>query len=599
MALFDGASWVLALFLAAWSRYDWTVQPIDGRGLAVLALVAVAAQWLLGAAMRTYRGRYFLGTIEQASNVALVAAAVALVLVAFQAVTGPALPRSVPLTAALAMIVIAIGTRVGIRIRQERRARVRSRAAGQAVIVFGAGEAGRQLVRSMLAEPACGCRPVALLDDDPDLRRRSIHGVEVKGDRSRLAAVAEELDAGLLVIAVPSRQPEVTKELATAAIDAGLSVKVVPPLSERIQPWIEFTDLRDVDINDLLGRPPVDTDVAAIAGFLRGKRVLVTGAGGSIGSELCRQIHSFGPAELMMLDRDESALHAVQLSITGRALLDSGDVILADIRDAGTVHGIFRARRPEVVFHAAALKHLPMLEQYPVEAWKTNVLGTLNVLDAAEESGVERFVNISTDKAANPVSNLGRSKRIGELLVAAVAERTRLPYVSVRFGNVLGSRGSVLTTFSDQIVSGRSLTITHPDVTRFFMTIPEAVELVIQAAVIGRSAETLVLDMGTPVRIVDLARQLMVLAGREAPIVFTGLRGGEKLHEELFGDGECDARPFHPAISHVTVPALDEECIRGLTAVDEPEFATKELKELSAPTADRTWTHDATAAPLR
>jgi FlaA1/EpsC-like NDP-sugar epimerase len=258
----------------------------------------------------------------------------------------------------------------------------------------------------------------------------------------------------------------------------------------------------------------------------------------------------------MMLDRDESALHAVQLSIHGRALLDSTDVILADIRDAQAITTIFGQRRPEVVFHAAALKHLPMLEQYPEEAWKSNVVGTQVVLDAAQAMGVGRFVNISTDKAANPTSVLGRSKRLGERLVAQAGAQTGLPYLSVRFGNVLASRGSVLTTFAEQLAAGGPITVTHPEVTRYFMTIPEAVQLVVQASVVGRPGQALVLDMGRPVRILDMAYQLMEIAGQGVDVVFTGLRVGEKLHEELFGDREIDERPAHPLISHVPVPAL-------------------------------------------
>ena len=320
-----------------------------------------------------------------------------------------------------------------------------------------------------------------------------------------------------------------------------------------------LADLRDLDITDLLGRRSVEVDIAAIAGYLTGRRVLVTGAGGSIGSELCRQINRFGPAELFMLDHDESGLHGTQLSIHGRAALDTPDVILADIREAHVLTELFADRRPEVVFHAAALKHLPMLEQYPDEAWKTNVIGTQNVLDAAWCSGALTFVNISTDKAVNPTSVLGRSKRIGERLVADAAAHRAGTYLSVRFGNVLGSRGSVLVTFTEQLAAGGPITITHPDVTRFFMTIPEASQLVVHAAAIGRAGEVLVLDMGEPMRIEDVAHHLMEIAGRSVGIVYTGLRPGEKLHETLFGPGELDHRPFHPAVSHVAVPPLPME----------------------------------------
>jgi FlaA1/EpsC-like NDP-sugar epimerase len=326
---------------------------------------------------------------------------------------------------------------------------------------------------------------------------------------------------------------------------------------------VRFSDLRDLEVNDLLSRKPINTDVASIAGYLTGKNVLVTGAGGSIGAELCRQIHRFGPAELIMLDRDESALHAVQLSIYGRVQLDSPGIALADIRDIEVIRRVLAQRRPDVVFHAAALKHLPLLEQYPEEAWKTNVMGTMNVLDAARAVKVRQFINISTDKAANPSSVLGRSERIGERLVADAAMKTTGTFLSVRFGNVLDSRGSVLTTFAEQLSAGLPLTITHPDVTRFFMTISEAVQLVIQAAAIGRSGEALVLDMGRPERIVELAQTLMTVSGKRSEIIFTGLRSGEKLHEELFGAGEDDRRPVHPAISQVPVPGLNPREVRA------------------------------------
>ncbi|WP_232667170.1 nucleoside-diphosphate sugar epimerase/dehydratase [Pseudonocardia sp. TRM90224] len=495
-----------------------------------------------------------------------------------------AVPRSVPITATLVTAVIALAIRLTLRTLKEQRARPDAESAAR-VIVVGAGVGGQQLIRSMLADAESGYLPVALLDDDPSARSRRISGVPVLGSRADIASVASSTGASVLVVAIRNLDTEVMREISSTSTGAGLRVQVIPALMDLFRPWIGFSDLRDLDITDLIGRRPIEVDVNSIAGYLTGKRVLVTGAGGSIGSELCRQLRNYGPAELLMLDRDESALHTLQLSIHGRALLDSPDVILADIRDAPTLTRILAERRPHVVFHAAALKHLPMLEQYPHEAWQSNVVGTANVLDAALEAGVETFVNISTDKAANPISVLGCSKRIGERLVAEAASRAGDGlYVSVRFGNVLGSRGSVLTTFAEQIATGMPITVTHPDVTRFFMTIPEAVRLVIQAAAIGAPGEALVLDMGEPVRIADIATQLASLAGRPVQLLFTGLREGEKLHEELFGDGEHDVRPVHPAVSHVRVPALDPSWVlqpvgsdtatafmHGLTVLDDDE----------------------------
>ncbi len=334
---------------------------------------------------------------------------------------------------------------------------------------------------------------------------------------------------------------------------------MVPPLDEILNRRSAAVSLRDLSIEDIVGRRPVDTDVASIAHYLLGKRVLITGAGGSIGLELCRQVHRFGPAELIMLDRDETGLQAAELLIHGHGLLTGSEVVLADIRDGEAIRRVFAERRPEVVFHAAALKHLPMLQQYPEEAWKTNVIGTLNVLKAARLAEVETFINISTDKAADPCSVLGHSKRLAERLTAWMGRMTSQRYLSVRFGNVLGSRGSMLPLFTSMIEHGGPVTVTHPDVTRYFMTIPEACQLVVQAGGIGRPSEVLILDMGEQVRILDVAERMIEMAGRDIEIVFTGLRDGEKLHEALLADGERDDRPIHPKISHTNVTPLSPD----------------------------------------
>jgi FlaA1/EpsC-like NDP-sugar epimerase len=557
LAVGDGAAWAAGLGLATWVRYAFEETRVSVSGLLIVIVVAVVVQWLIGTLAHTYRGRFPLGGVDEVINLAKVMFVVGAVALGVDFVPDAVLvPRSVPLSAALVALVLAAGMRLAVRRVRERADRP-DESSAQRVIILGASSSGQQLLRSMLSEPAGGYLPVALLDDDPQYRRLRVSRVPVLGTRDDIAAVAQQTGATLLVIAVRNVDAAELRDVTRRATEAGLAVKVLPSFSEVFRPWVGLSDLRDPDIADLLGRHQIDTDVASIAEYLVGKRVLVTGAGGSIGSELCRQIHQFAPAELLMLDRDESGLHGLQLSIHGSAMLTSPDTILADIRDAEVVQRIFDERKPQVVFHAAALKHLPMLEQYPVEAWKTNVLGTLNVLQSARSVEVEKFVNISTDKAANPCSVLGKAKRIGERLTAAMAGDDQAPFLSVRFGNVLGSKGSVLTTFAEQLAKGLPITVTDPDVTRFLMTIPEAVQLVIQAAAIGGAGEALVLDMGAPVRIVDLARELMTIAGHPAPIVYTGLRTGEKMHEELFADGEDrDHRPWHPAISHVTVPPL-------------------------------------------
>jgi FlaA1/EpsC-like NDP-sugar epimerase len=495
-------------------------------------------------------------------------------------------PRSVPLLAAALAFVLMLAIRLAVRRQREGAARPQQ---GRPTLVFGAGDAGHQLVRSMLGRSESPFLPVGVLDDDPRKRHARINGVRMLGGRDDIADVARTTGARVLIIALPSAGAALVREISTRAISAGLSVKVLPSLSDLLGNSVGIRDVRDIDIADLLGRRQIDTNVDEVADYLTGRRVLVTGAGGSIGSELCRQISKYGPAELIMLDRDESALHAIQLALHGEARLDLPDVVLADIRDSETLHEVFADRRPEVVFHAAALKHVTILEQYPEEGWKTNVLGTRNVLEAATAIGVSHFINISTDKAANPVNVLGRTKRMAERLTASYAERSGGSYLSVRFGNVLGSRGSVLTTFAAQIARGGPITVTHPDVTRYFMTIPEAVQLVIQAGAIGARGEALVLDMGEPVRIADVAQQLVALADAPVEVVFTGLRSGEKLHEQLFGENEVGARPAHPLISHVAVAPVDDWTLLNIPRRSSdlgPLMAGAEEVAVPAPSAD-------------
>lgn len=356
------------------------------------------------------------------------------------------------------------------------------------------------------------------------------------------------------------------------------------------------TTLRSVAL-DLLGRREVVLDLDAIAAAVHGRRVLVTGAGGSIGSELCRQLDLFGPGELLLLDQDETALQAVKLSLDGRARLDSNDLLLRDIRDGAAVDALLRQRRPEIVFHAAALKHVPLLESNPEEAFATNVTGTLHLLRSAAKNGVRRFVNVSTDKAADPISVLGYTKRIGERLTAWFGARCQTGvFLSVRFGNVLASRGSVLDVFEAQIAAGGPLTVTNPDATRFFMTCEEAVHLMLQASTLGDDGEALVLDMGNRVRIDDVARRLALAAPRPVPIVYTGLRPGEKVHETLLSRDEVIARRVHPLVWHVRVPPLAPSRVGECALAPGPAPLIAALRSLACSTASDAVEH---RAPLR
>ncbi len=553
----DAGVWVASLAVATWLRLDFAIPELYATPLVIAAgtvtVVHVSIGWLFG----PYAVGHELGSFEETSEVARAALVAGLVLAALTLLVHVVpLPRSVPLTALALAVMGMFAARFFIRSRRTHRA-VHLDSTKRAV-VFGAGSGGRILMQSLVRDPANGIVPVALLDDDPGKARLHFSGVRVRGTRDCLAAVAAKYAATTLVIAVPSATSETVRELSGLAREYGLDVLVLPPVRDLLNGHPTAADLRDLDVADLLGRQPVYLDMAAIADQLGGKRVLVTGAGGSIGSELCRQISKFGPSHLLMLDRDESGLHATQLSIEGRATLDSDDLLLCDIRDVDALQCAFERSQPQIVFHAAALKHLSMLEHHPSEAFKTNVLGTRNVLEAARAVGVETFVNISTDKAARPTCVLGWSKRVAERLTASFNGQGCGRYISVRFGNVLGSRGSVVPAFLEQISRGGPVTVTHPDVERFFMLIPEACQLVLQAGVLGRGGEVMVLDMGSPVKIVEVARTLIDMSSRtDVEIVFTGLRPGEKLTEELFTPGEEIERSAHPLISQVRVPTLE------------------------------------------
>jgi FlaA1/EpsC-like NDP-sugar epimerase len=433
---------------------------------------------------------------------------------------------------------------------------------GMATLVVGAGSAARTLMRDLRACPDYGLHPVGLLDDNPGIK--SVFGVPVLGSVAELRRVVRERQVAVVVIAIPSLPPAALSRLIRAAADTGAFVRYLPSFLGAMERAARAADMRSVSFNELLGRAERRVLGPAARAVLTGARVLVTGAGGSIGSELCRQIRSHDPASLHMLDHDESNIHTLQLELDGKALLESPEIIIADIRDEARLRQVFRSVKPDVVFHAAAHKHLPLLEHHPCEGVKSNVLGTHNVVRAALTSGAGRLVLISTDKAAEPRSILGATKRAAEMVIQAnAAGRTRV--CSVRFGNVLGSRGSLLAVVAQQIDSGEPVTVTDPDVTRFFMTVEEAVGLVLSAAPMGEYGETFVLDMGDPVRIVDLVRRYAAqLRVPDVQIRFTGLRPGEKLHELLFSGCEERLPTVSPGIWAARPMAIPDDFAASL-----------------------------------
>ncbi|MFC6023021.1 polysaccharide biosynthesis protein [Plantactinospora solaniradicis] len=571
----DAVAWIGGFTAAAWTRYEFDLTTGQLVQVVGAGLIAAALHPTLASVQRRYWGRHPLGSLQEIRALAVtVAASAAIMLLAVLATADRPIPASTPPVGAAVALLLMLCVRSAYRHRRDRALRPNTRSAIP-VLLFGLGSAGQALLRAMVSDPRGGYLPVGLLDDDPDKRHLRIDDVRVLGGRREIREAVAQTGASAVIFSVANADAELIRAVRAATLAAGAEFKVLPPVRELVDHRISVADVRDAQIDDLLGRRQVVADLGSADSALTGRRVLVTGAGGSIGSELCRQILRADPGELMMLDRDESALHGLQLSLSGRAMLDGPELILADLRDGEGIARTIRERRPDIIFHAAALKHLTLLQRHPGEAVKTNIWGTLSVLNAARD--VARFVNISTDKAANPISVLGYSKRITERLTAYAGANEPGTFLSVRFGNVLSSRGSVVTAFRAQIDAGLPITVTHPDVTRYLMSVQEAVQLVLQAAALGRDGEALVLDMGSPVRIEDLARQLAAQAPGEPRIVYTGLRPGEKLHEDLLGEGEFDVRPLHPLISHVSVPALNPTEVTGLDPYDDPEKVIERL----------------------
>lgn len=420
-------------------------------------------------------------------------------------------------------------------------------------LIVGAGAAGTLLVRQMLMHPKMRMMPVAFVDDDPEKQRKDIYGVRILGTTKDIEKIVQQMGITKVVIAMPSLPNKKLNEVYDVARKTGAECVILPNIDEVMSGNLHVQQLRNVEIEDLLGRDPIELDQTLIEKQLRGKRILVTGAGGSIGSEICRQVSSFRPKELIILGHGENSIYQLNMELLGKyAEHFRITPVIADVQDRKRIFEVMEKYRPDVVYHAAAHKHVPLMEINPREAVKNNILGTRNVAEAANHVKVKTFVMISTDKAVNPPNIMGATKRLCEMIVQDMATKSdSTKYVAVRFGNVLGSRGSVIPLFKKQIAKGGPITVTHPDIVRYFMTIPEAAQLVIQAGSLARGGEIFVLDMGKPVRIVDLAKNLIRLSGYsedDIEIKFTGLRPGEKMYEELLNEGEINPKQIFPKI---------------------------------------------------
>jgi len=475
------------------------------------------------------------------------------------------LPRGMLLIDYMLSIGGICAARLGARLYRERispREKSGSRTMMQNIAIVGAGDAGASLVSEFINRPRQGFRPVAFYDDDPGKFGKSIHGVPVLGPPEEIPKYQEIEELAKLVIAMPSASARRIREIVQLGVTAGLKVETLPSLEELASGKVRISRIRPVEVQDLLGRDPVNLDSASIRNLVEDRVVLVTGAGGSIGSELCRQIAGLSPKSLLMLDRSEGSIFAIEEELSELGLGGIGVPLVANILDLERMEPIFSRFNPAVVFHAAAHKHVFMMERQPVEAISNNVLGTSQLMKLAIKHRVGTFVFISTDKAINPTSVMGATKRLAEIQIQSAQPNGGTKFISVRFGNVLGSSGSVIPIFKRQIANGGPVRVTHPDVTRYFMTIPEAVGLVLQSAVLGRGGEIFVLDMGQPVRIIDLARQMIVLSGlrpgEDIEITFTGLKPGEKLFEELQHRNEKYQPTEHPRIMRfVSEPTFD------------------------------------------
>ena len=567
LAALDAAIVVPAYLAPLVLRFDGSVPASYWSSFKIFLLIAIVAHLAANALFGLYGQMWRYASVQEARSVVLATLTAGGFLFAADALLGDRIHR-VPLSVVAFGSILALIGFGAVRF-QSRLFGLRRRAiAGETtsrVLIVGAGDAGAMVLKDLLAHPSLGLQPVGLVDDDPRKIGRSLHEIPVLGARQDIPYLAERLDVEQVLLTLPSATGDLVSEVASICERAGLVLRVLPSVREIVGGRVTARDIRDLRIEDLLGRRQIETDLAAVRAIVEGRRVLVTGAGGSIGSEIARQIDLFEPAMLALLDHDETHLHDIESELASSS--PHIRTVLADVRDREAMLHTLIELRPEVVFHAAAHKHVPVLERFPAEAVRTNVLGTANLVDAAVASGVGRFVLISTDKAVRPASVMGASKWMAEQIVRSVQGRDTM-FCAVRFGNVLGSRGSVIPTFLRQIRAGGPVTVTDPLMARYFMSIQEAVQLVLQAAALSAGGEVLTLEMGEPVNILDLARRLIRLSGRipdrDVEITIVGARPGEKLVEQLIDSDESVAPSAHPGIT-ISVPAIpDRPALRSI-----------------------------------
>lgn len=535
------ASGMLALAIRYDLRWwDITVEFMDS----VLKYIPfnIVTMLLVFYVLRLYHSLWEYASVTEMQNSVVGSFLVALFQFIGMHILGYRTPRSYPFLFAMFFIMLTVISRFSYRFLRTAKKKYLNKRLGQNVMVVGAGEAANMLIKEIVSSNYLHMTVKCLVDDSPDKKGRFIQGVRVMGSRDDIVRLAKEYDIDVIIISMPSASKLVIRDIVNICSETGCRLQTLPGMYQLVNEEVSLNNLRDVDVEDLLGRDPIKVNVDSILGYVKDRTVLVTGGGGSIGSELCRQIAGHKPKKLVIVDIYENNAYEIQQELKHNYPNLDLTVLIASVRNTNRMNDIFRTYKPDIVYHAAAHKHVPLMEVSPNEAIKNNVFGTLKTARAAGENGVKRFVMISTDKAVNPTNIMGASKRICEMIIQIFNNRYDTEFVAVRFGNVLGSNGSVIPLFKKQIEQGGPVTVTHPDIIRYFMTIPEAVSLVLQAGAYAKGGEIFVLDMGEPVRIYDLAVNLIKLSGytpnEDIMITFTGLRPGEKLYEEMLMDEE-------------------------------------------------------------
>ncbi len=540
--LFDAVILAFSLYVSFQLRFEGAIPSSDWQlftsGVLIIVLLKLIVFFVSGLYDRMWR---YVSTRELRVLALDVLIATALSVIPLYYLSRSAFPRSVLVIDALLTVLLVGGARFFVRYVYELQKHRSIMAESVPALIFGAGDSGEVIVREMLKHPEVKYDPIGFVDDDPAKQGRRIHGVQVLGTHRDIARLAAKHEVEEVVIAIPSAPSSVIRDVVAICDEAGVRCKTLPGMFELIDGTVDLNQIRDINVEDLLGREPVKIDVAEAEAYLKQAVVLVTGGAGSIGSELCRQIVRFNPKQLIILDHNENDTYYLYLELSQRHPDLDLKIVIGDIKDASLLDYTFGKYKPEVIFHAAAHKHVPLMQENITAAVSNNVLGSRNLMVAAEAHGIKRFVLISTDKAVDPTGIMGTTKRIAEM---AMQSRCRdaacgTTFMAVRFGNVIGSNGSVAPIFRKQIEAGGPVTVTHPEATRYFMSVPEAVKLVLQAGAIGRGGEVFLLDMGEPVKIIDLARNLIRLSGLrpdvDIKIEFTGLRQGEEITEDLVG----------------------------------------------------------------